>query len=115
MDATGDTTPFTIGAGTDGAFTDNPSGESTNTTITAYDSLGNPITVNLTTVLESASTSGTTWRFYATSPNNEAATGSILGNGTLTFSSSGALLASTGTQIAIDRAGTGAQAPITST
>ncbi|HEX4055444.1 MAG TPA: flagellar hook-basal body complex protein [Tepidisphaeraceae bacterium] len=111
VDATGDTTPFTMSAGTDGAFTDNPSGESTNTTITAYDSLGNPITVNLTTVLESASTSGTTWRFYATSPNNEAATGSILGNGTLTFSSSGALLASTGTQIAIDRAGTGAQSP----
>lgn len=108
VDSTGDATPFIISAGTDGTFTDNPTGESTNTTITAYDSLGNPITINLTTVLESASTSGTTWRFYATSPNNEAATGDILGNGTLSFSTNGALLSSTGTGISIDRTGTGA-------
>jgi flagellar hook protein FlgE len=111
VDSTSSTTPFTITSGSDGAFTDDPAGESTHTTITAYDSLGNPLTIDLTTVLESTSANGTTWRFYATSPNNEAAAGAILGNGTLSFSNNGTLLSTTGTDLSIDRAGTGAQSP----
>ncbi|MGD0463240.1 MAG: flagellar hook-basal body complex protein [Tepidisphaeraceae bacterium] len=113
VDTTSSTTPFTMAGGTDGAFTNNPAGESTHTSITAYDSLGNPITIDLTSVLESASATGDTWRFYATSPDTTAATGSILGNGTLTFSSTGQLLSSTGTQLSIDRTGTGAESPET--
>jgi flagellar hook protein FlgE len=111
VDTTSSTSPFTIAGGTDGAFTNNPAGESTHTTITAYDSLGNPLTIDLTTVLESTSSAGDTWRFYATSPDTKAATGSILGTGTLSFSNTGQLLSSTGTQISIDRTGTGAQTP----
>ncbi|MGD0542507.1 MAG: flagellar hook-basal body complex protein, partial [Tepidisphaeraceae bacterium] len=111
VDTTSSTTPFTMAAGTDGTFTNDPAGESTHTTVSAYDSLGNPVTIDLTSVLESTSSTGDTWRFYATSPDTTAATGSILGNGTLTFSSTGQLLSSTGTQISIDRTGTGAQSP----
>jgi len=113
VDSATGTNPFTMAAGTDGTFTDNPSGESTNTTISAYDSLGTPVTINLTTVLESTSpTGGDTWRFYATSPDNLANSGAVVGSGTLTYDSSGALVSSTGTQLSIDRTGSGAQSPL---
>jgi flagellar hook protein FlgE len=113
VDTTANSTPFALTSGTDGAFTDDPAGESTNTTISAYDSLGTPITINLTTVLESkTATGGTVWRFYANSADNMGVNGPIVGSGTLTFSSSGALLSSTGTQLQVDRTGTGAQTPL---
>ena len=41
----------------------------------AYDSLGIPLTVRLTTVLESTDNGVTTYRWYATSADNQAATG----------------------------------------
>jgi flagellar hook protein FlgE len=115
------TPPFDI---TGGTYTDpvsgtvyqnDPIGESANTTITAYDSLGTPITVNLTAVLESKSDTGNTWRFYASSPDNEGGTGPVLGNGTLTFNSNGQLESSTGTTLTVDRTGTGAGTPVTMT
>ena len=43
----------------------NPSGESVHTTMVVYDSLGTPLTVDVTAVLESKSNAGNTWRFYA--------------------------------------------------
>jgi flagellar hook protein FlgE len=113
VDTTTNTSPLNIQSGTDGAFTDNPAGESTNTTISAYDSLGTPISINLTAVLESKTlTGGTVWRYYATSPDNMGANGPIVGSGTLTFNSSGALMSTTGTQLQVDRTGTGAQTPL---
>jgi flagellar hook protein FlgE len=113
VDTTSGATPFTMSSGTDGAFTDGAAGESTNTSITAYDSLGTPISINLTTVLESkTATGGDVWRFYATSPDNLGGNGPIVGTGTLTFGSSGQLLSSTGTQLSIDRTGSGAQSPL---
>lgn len=112
VDTTQGTDPFDLTSGTDGSFTNDPVGESVATSFTAYDSLGTPITVNVTAVLESKTSTGDTWRFYATSPDNEGPGGQVLGNGTLTFNSSGALLSTTGTEISIDRAGTGAQTPL---
>ncbi|MGD0138938.1 MAG: flagellar hook-basal body complex protein [Tepidisphaeraceae bacterium] len=113
VDTTSSTSPFNMTSGTDGTFTDGAAGESTNTTITAYDSLGTPISINLTTVLESkTATGGDVWRFYATSPDNLGGNGPIVGSGTLTFSSSGQLLSSTGTQLSIVRTGSGAQSPL---
>jgi flagellar hook protein FlgE len=113
VDTTSGTPPFQMNAGTDGSFTDGAVGESTTTTITAYDSLGKAVSVNLTTVLESKSaTGGDTWRFYATSPDNQGNTGPVVGGGTLTFDSAGNLVNATGTTISIDRAGTGAQSPM---
>jgi flagellar hook protein FlgE len=113
VDTTSNTTPFSLTAGTDGTFTDNPVGESTNTTITAYDSLGTPITINLTTVLQSSTPGGgDVWQFYASSPNNTGGAGPIVGSGTLTYNSAGALVSTTGTQISINRTGTGAASPL---
>ena len=76
-----------------------------------YDSLGTPLTVDVTAVLESKSDAGNTWRFFANS-GDDTDTALSLGNGTLTFGSDGQLLDSTGTSITIDRAATGAANPL---
>lgn len=110
--ATGGATPFTFADGKDAAgFTSNPNGESVHTSFQVFDSLGTPLNVDVTAVMESKSNTGNTWRFYADSGAN--ATGGIaLGNGTLTFDSSGNLLSSTGTSISINRSGSGAATPL---
>jgi len=98
--------------------TSDPTGESTTTSMTLYDSLGSPVTVNLTTVLQSTSNAGTSWKFYATSANNEDPAnpgGTLVGTGTLNFNTAGQLTSETGNDLTIHRSGTGAQAlmPVT--
>ncbi len=93
--------------------TSDPRGESTTTAMTLYDSLGAPVTVNLTTTLQSTSDTGTTWKFYATSPDNidPANPGqTLVGTGTLNFNTQGQLVSETGNDLTIHRAGTGALA-----
>jgi flagellar hook protein FlgE len=109
------TSPLSFADGTDAAgFTSNPNGESVHTSFQAYDSLGTPVTVDVTAVLESTASSGNTWRFYADSGQNTAG-GLAVGNGTLTFDNSGNLKSSTGTTVTIDRGGTGATTPLAMT
>jgi flagellar hook protein FlgE len=84
-------------------------GEGTQTSILAYDSLGNPITLNVNTALVSQSTSGTTWDFTVSSPDNVGVT-PFLSSGTLSFDNSGQLSGSTNNTITINRTGTGATA-----
>jgi flagellar hook protein FlgE len=98
--------------------TNNPTGESTSTAMTLFNSLGDPVTVNLTTVLQTKTDAGTTWKFYATSPNNDDPAnpgGTLVGTGTLTFNTAGQLQAVTGNDLTIHQSGTGAQAvlPVT--
>jgi flagellar hook protein FlgE len=88
-----------------------PTGESVHTSFVAYDSLGTPISVGVTAVLEGSSTAGNTWRFFAESPQNVGGD-LVVGTGTLTFDGSGKLLTSTGTSISINRTGTGATTPL---
>ena len=107
------------------AFTDQgtPAGESVFTSFVGYDSLGTPLTVNVTATLESKTATGTTWRFYATSPDSASAAafdpaaathpGSIVGDGTLSFDSDGKLVSSTNNSVTIDRTGSGAKSPLT--
>jgi flagellar hook protein FlgE len=117
--------PFSFVEGTDatGLIRSNPSGESVFTSFEAYDSLGTPLTVNVTAVLEQKADTGNTWRFYATSPNDtDAATfdpvgnptgnGLLVGTGTLTFDNNGKLLSVTGNSLTISRSNTGAATPI---
>lgn len=87
-----------------------PTGESIHTTFVAYDSLGTPVSVNVTAVLEGKTDTGTQWRFIAHSPDDT--DGLLLSNGTLSFDNSGRLIGSTGTDINITRAATGAGTPI---
>ncbi len=91
----------------------NPTGESVHTAFVAYDSLGTPLNVDVTAVLQSKASTGNTWRFYVNSVDNHGGTGTLLGDGTLTFDSAGKLTASTGTNIALNRTGTGASSPLT--
>jgi flagellar hook protein FlgE len=118
-DVTSGTNPLTFNSGTytdpttSAVYQNDPVGESTTTAITAFDSLGTPITVNVTAALESTASTGNTWRFYATSPDNLGGTGSVVGTGTLTFNNDGQLESSTGTTITVDRTGSGAGTPVT--
>lgn len=99
-----------------------PNGESVYTSFVAYDSLGTPLTINVTAVLESKADTGNVWRFYAASaddtdaktfdPAGPTLEGPILGTGTLTFDNTGKLLNTTGDTIVIDRTGTGATTPL---
>jgi len=113
LTTTGGTSPL--------SFTDTggASGESTSTTVTAYDSLGTPVSLDVTATLASKSTTGSTWDFYVSSPNNLATTpidggaatvnNSVIGNGTLSFDTNGNLVSSTGTTVDLNRSGSGAQ------
>ncbi|HEX2972499.1 MAG TPA: flagellar hook-basal body complex protein, partial [Tepidisphaeraceae bacterium] len=90
----------------------NPPKDSIRTGTVIYDSLGTPLTVNVTAVLESKSTAGITWRFYVDSPDST--TGSqAIGTGTLEFDDRGNLVGSSGTQVSIPRDGMGAVTPLT--
>jgi flagellar hook protein FlgE len=85
-----------------------PAGESVHTSAIAYDTLGQQISIDINTVLESRGASGgTTWRFFVTSPDNSGGN-LVLGNGTLEFDGSGQLVKTTGATISVDRSGTGA-------
>jgi flagellar hook protein FlgE len=104
--------PFAFADGTNAAgVASNPAGESINTSMVVYDSLGTPLTVDVTAVLESKSDAGNTWRFFANSGDDTDAS-LVLGSGTVTFDGNGQLVDSTGTSITIDRAGTGAATPL---
>lgn len=86
-------------------------GESVLTSFIAYDSLGTAVTVNLRMVLESKQGGfGTTWRYFAESPDNQDVT-DVLATGTLNFDASGRLTSAPNIGISIDRTGTGAQSP----
>ncbi|MBL8879943.1 MAG: flagellar hook-basal body complex protein [Phycisphaerales bacterium] len=81
------------------------------TTFTAYDSLGTPVQINTSYVLDSIAPTGPVWRFYAETPNPSG--GSIaLGTGTISFDNNGNFLSATGTQLSIDRSATGAITPL---
>jgi flagellar hook protein FlgE len=105
-------TPFTFDDGIDSTgIESNPVGESVHTSFIAYDSLGTPVSVNLTAVFESSSDTGNVWRFYAESAD-DTDPNLVLGTGTLTFDSDGVLIDSQNTTISIDRANTGARTPL---
>jgi flagellar hook protein FlgE len=105
-------TPFTFVDGIDSAgIESNPAGESVATSFVAYDSLGSPVTVNLTAVLESKADTGNVWRFFAESAD-DTDPDLVLGTGTLTFDNEGLLIDSQNTTITLDRSNTGAATPV---
>ena len=89
-------------------------GEGTTTSFLAFDSLGNPVEVRLRVALESSSTAGNVWRFYAESVDDTDAS-PILGTGTITFDQDGQYVSATGTELQVHRAGTGAVSPLSAT
>lgn len=73
--------------------TQSANGPGTSTEFIAYDSLGLPVKIRLTTVLESKDGNSTTYRWYANSANNEPLTGdtTVVGDGILVFDGNGDL------------------------
>lgn len=86
-------------------------GESTRTTFVAYDSLGTPVTGDLSMVLESKGAAGTTWRYYVDSPE-ETGPSRTVATGTVRFDTDGQLMSPAPIPVQIDRAGSGAATPL---
>jgi flagellar hook protein FlgE len=98
-----------------------PTGESVHTSFVAYDSLGTPLTIDMTAVLVNKSNTGTTWKFTATSPDDTDAaafdpltlsTGARIGTGTMSFDSDGKLVSTNNATVQLTRAATGAASPL---
>lgn len=72
---------------------------------TAYDSLGIPIQVRVTAVLESVTGTATTYRWFADTPDNQGTPPSNIsvGTGLLSFDGEGNLISSTNTTVSVDR------------
>lgn len=106
------TTPLNFLDGKNAAgLSSNPAGESVHTGLVVYDSLGTPVNVDITAVLESKANTGNTWRYFATS-GDDTDIDTNIASGTLTFDSQGMIKASTGTSFTVDRNNTGAKEPL---
>lgn len=86
-------------------------GESVRTTFIAYDSLGNPLSIDLTAVLDTRDSNGTTWRYFAESQDNVGGD-PRLGSFTVQFDNNGQLVTTSPLTLTIDRTGTGATSPL---
>ena len=83
--------------------------------MTVYDSLGTPLQVDVTTVLQSKDNTGSVWRFFTTSKDNMDPTtgaGAILNSGTVSFDNNGVYKSSTNNTLSIGRDNSGATNPL---
>lgn len=89
-------------------------GQSTATDFVAYDSLGIPVTVRLTAVLESRNGTSSTYRWFADSPQNDPNSGNniAVGSGLVSFDGNGNFVAATNTTVSIDRTHIPSQSPL---
>jgi flagellar hook protein FlgE len=80
-------------------------GESVSTSVVVYDSLGTPLSVQLTAVLQDTTSSYTEYRWFADCGQNSPASGAgiAVGTGLIRFGSTGAYLSSTNDTVSIDR------------
>lgn len=85
-------------------------GESIRTNFIAYDSLGNPMSIDMITVLEDKNSTGTEWRFYIHS-EDDTDLNKYLSNGTLSFDTNGQFTLAQGGSFVIDRTNTGSLDP----
>lgn len=92
------------------ALTGLADGESVRTSFVAYDTLGTPLQIEISMVLENKTNAGTTWRYYAQS-NDDTDLDRVLGNGQLNFDINGKLVGVTNPSFTIDRTNTGALTP----
>jgi flagellar hook protein FlgE len=80
-------------------------GESAVTDFIAYDTLGIPLNVRLTMVLESRDSTSTTYRWFADSPDNDPSSGVqvAVGTGLITFDGEGNFTSASEATVSIDR------------
>lgn len=96
------------------ANTQEANGPGTSTEMIVYDSLGAPMNVRLTTILEETSGNSTTYRWFATSGESEPVTGQsiVVGSGTIEFDSEGRLSPGGDPRIVIPREMTASNSPV---
>ncbi|MBU0617186.1 MAG: flagellar hook-basal body complex protein [Planctomycetes bacterium] len=85
-------------------------GSSLVTSFTVYDSLGTPVIISATLVMEERSDTGVAWRFYLEAPESTDAD-RLLGTGVVSFDTEGNFRSVTGNQVSVDRLG--ANSPLT--
>lgn len=91
-------------------------GEGSTSEFVVYDSLGIPLTVQVTTVLEEKNDSTTVWRWFATSADNEPLSGNstVVGTGTMTYDVDGNFIDNNAnTEVLIQRTQTASRDPLT--
>jgi len=93
------------------SVTQSANGESAHTSFTVYDSLGAPINLSLTMVLEQQSTGSSTWRYY-TDCADDSDVKIDVGSGTVSFDENGQYIAQPLNGVVINRVGTGATEPL---
>jgi flagellar hook protein FlgE len=79
------------------------------------DSLGSPVQVRVTAVLQSTSSTGTTYRWFADSPDNQPLDGSsaiAVGTGLINFDGQGNFVSATNDTVSIYRSQTAATSPL---
>ncbi len=86
-------------------------GEGVTTSFQVYDSLGNPVNVRLRLAQIQKGDAGTTWQYYAES-EDDSDLSNVLGSGTISFDQNGQFLGSTGNNLSVNLAGTGAVDPL---
>jgi flagellar hook protein FlgE len=86
-------------------------GASTTSNFVVYDSLGTPITVQMTAVLQSTGSAGTTYRYFFNSQDNDGGS-TALGTGTITFNSNGQVVNGGTGSFTVNRSSTAAVSPM---
>ncbi len=86
-------------------------GESAHTSFVVYDSLGSPLAIDLTMVLEAQATGSSTWRFYATAADDSDIRFDI-GTGTVDYDADGQFVQSPQNGVVVDRVNSGATNPL---
>ncbi|MFZ4573334.1 MAG: flagellar hook protein FlgE [Phycisphaerales bacterium] len=89
-------------------------GESVRTTFVAYDSLGSTVSLDATFVLDSRTSSTTTWRYYLESADDSDLSTNV-GTGTLSFDTDGQLIDTAPVTVSLDRINAGVNTPMTFT
>jgi flagellar hook protein FlgE len=108
---TGDTAPTPVSV----SFTETQADTGTGSTsgFVVYDSLGIPVNIRITTVLEEKSDTSTTYRWFATSDDNEPLIGvtTAVGTGTIVFDGNGLIQGSPLATISVDRNQSASESP----
>ncbi|MEO0476039.1 MAG: flagellar hook-basal body complex protein, partial [Planctomycetota bacterium] len=92
------------------AIVQEATGESARTSFISYDSLGNPLNIDMITVLNDKNSTGTEWDFYIHS-DDDSDLNKFLSRGSLNFDTNGQFTLAQGASFVIDRTNTGALDP----
>ena len=89
-------------------------GESAVADFIVYDSLGIPLNVRVTTVMESRNSSSTTYRWFADSPDNDPVSGNDIsvGTGLITFDGEGNVIEVSNSTVSIERRNVSSVSPL---